>query len=263
MSSGSSHWPIRFPSSPSKACAVAFTLRSRRPSGPSDRLTWRLSATTDPLARTWREPWVTGVERWCIDLSGTSCPSRSMSPRNCTMRPWLVPTTTQPTSSASKAQTPERSELWPRSRRQWLWTASASTRSWRTSRWSQSCPMVQFWRRVPGLRGVSTLPELFLLPSPSSFSSRGHSTRVGPTPRRTSAWQWRPGPVSVHTTLTSFRAWPSKAEQRSTRVNRRRRGAALPGAPGAALPATPRNSLPAPVCKEAFSGGLVLSSCVW
>mmetsp|Transcript_91635 Transcript_91635/g.259555 ORF Transcript_91635/g.259555 Transcript_91635/m.259555 type:complete len:244 (+) Transcript_91635:151-882(+) len=194
-SAGRRHRPMT-PRSGSNAWAAALTRCWALSLPPTVR---RIRATTVPPGSTWSEPCVTACLRWKMERSGTSHLPFPRSPRSCTTRPELVPTTTQPTSVGSKLQEPGSSGRCIR--RQPLFTARDSTCSPRLA-CSQPPAMAQV--RLGLLRGCAL-----------ALAGSGHSARLGPCARSTSTRQAPPS-AGAHTTLMSRSAWPSRPAQRST-----------------------------------------------
>mmetsp|Transcript_26211 Transcript_26211/g.82950 ORF Transcript_26211/g.82950 Transcript_26211/m.82950 type:complete len:214 (-) Transcript_26211:1896-2537(-) len=174
-----------------------------------------------PLERTCREPCVTGWSCWWIERSGTKRCSLSMFPRSCTMRPKVVPMTTQPILSAPKEQDPG-SELLALLRHS-LSIAKESTRSTGPALCSHSLEIchVRFCSaRAPrcALATAALPPAVRWLPTKGS---KGHSARALPWSRSTKTRQVGSRcPLAVQPTLASFNACPSRLKQGAMRLKR-------------------------------------------
>mmetsp|Transcript_98396 Transcript_98396/g.273699 ORF Transcript_98396/g.273699 Transcript_98396/m.273699 type:complete len:246 (-) Transcript_98396:814-1551(-) len=157
------------------------------------------SATTQPFGKMCSDPCSTACDHCCTARSGTNRVSLVRCPRSCTMRPEVVPTTTQPTSAR-----------WDVGPRHSLFTATDSTVSRLPCSQSLEISQVRLdlLPRTGPLGRAAAAAE-----GEAAFAEpwRGHSTRLMPCVRRTRARQ-RSGEVpSSQTTLMSFSACPSSA----------------------------------------------------
>mmetsp|Transcript_9114 Transcript_9114/g.24428 ORF Transcript_9114/g.24428 Transcript_9114/m.24428 type:complete len:280 (-) Transcript_9114:801-1640(-) len=207
MPFGSFHSPTATPCLESKACTVPE--RCRR-------------ATTKPAGSTCSEPGPTPRVRCSIARSGTRRRSPEKAVRSCTIRPEVVPTTTQPTRSGWKVLT----LLCPSALRHSLLTATEFT----YSRCLPPLPSqsLEIFQVAAGSAGTitgstpnsstpspSTSPRASAMSWPPTFVGRGHSASFRPRPWSTTTWQESNVP-GEQTTLMSFKAWPSRAEQGGT-----------------------------------------------